>query len=62
MLKVQACIRIETTIVIRTPMCWTTMVVFIFTLQIGDFSNHAIFIRLDTQFKSLENLCLKIEK
>ena len=29
----------ETTIVIRTPVCWTTMVVFVFALQIAAFSS-----------------------
>ena len=42
----------ETTIVIRTPRCWTTMVVFVFALQIAAFSSRTFLIQLDTRFSN----------
>ena len=42
----------ETTIVIRTPRCWTTMVVFVFALQIAAFSSRTFLIQLDTGFQT----------
>ncbi len=52
----------ETTIVIRTPRCWTTMVVFVFALQIAAFSSRTFFVQLDTRFQAPENPCRNSEK
>ena len=38
----------ETTIVIRTPKGWNTMVVLFFALQLAAFSSRTLFIQLDT--------------
>ena len=52
----------ETTIVIRTPRCWTTMVVFVFALQMAAFSSRTFLIQLDTDFQTPENPCRNSEK
>ena len=52
----------ETTIVIRTPRCWTTMVVFVFALQIAAFSSRTFLIQLDIVFQTPENPCRNSEK
>lgn len=50
--------KLETTIVIQTPRCWTTMVVFVFALQIAAFSSRTFLIQLDTGYTRFgERLC-----